>query len=49
MWTKLITKVSTNIAAIASDNNAVVPDDLEKVVFIFGYLNIFRIEDWACW
>ena len=48
MQTKLITRVSTNIAEIALDNNVVVPDDLEKVVYLFGYLNIFRTDDWAC-
>ena len=48
MRTKLITRVSTNIAEIALDNNVVVPDDLEKVVYLFGYLNIFRTDDWDC-
>ena len=48
MWTKLITRVSTNIAEITSDNNVMVPDNLEKVVYLFGYLNIFRTDDWAC-
>ena len=47
-WTKLITRVSTNIAEIVLDNNVVVPNNLEKVVYLFGYLNIFRTDDWAC-
>ena len=46
--TKLITRVSANIAEIASNNNVVVPSDLENVVYLFGYLNIFRTDDWAC-
>ena len=48
LQTKLITRVSTDIAEIVSDNNVVVPDDLEKVVYLFGYLNIFRTNYWAC-
>ena len=45
MWTKLITRVSTNIAEIVLDNNVVVPNNFEKVVYLFGYLNIFRTDD----
>ena len=34
-WSKLITRVTNNIAAIAQDKKQRVPDDLEKVTFIF--------------
>ena len=32
---KLITRVANNIAAIVQDKNQCVPDDLEKVTFLF--------------
>jgi hypothetical protein len=32
---KLITRVANDIAAIAQDKNQRVPDDLEKVTFLF--------------
>jgi hypothetical protein len=34
-WSKLITRVANDIAAIAQDQNQRVPDDLEKVTFLF--------------